>query len=180
MDDQALEPLRFPIGRFHAPPAPPSEAELAAAQAELLAFPAAMRRAVEGLTDAQLDTAYRPGGWTVRQVVHHCADSHANSLIRFKWALTEDEPTIKAYFEERWAELPDYHLPVAVSLDHLDALHARWVALLRSLSPGDLQRGFIHPESGQRITLDVNTLIYAWHGRHHLAHVTELARRSGW
>lgn len=180
MDDAELERLRYPVGRFTMPEEPAADAEVAAWIDEIERFPADLRAAVEPLTEEQLDSRYRPEGWTVRQVVHHCADSHANSFVRFKWALTEDEPTIKAYFEDRWAELEDYRLPIAAGLDHLDALHARWVVLLRALGPDDLARGFTHPETGGRVRLDGNTAFYAWHGRHHLAHVTELARRSGW
>ena len=137
--------------------------------------PALLREAVSGLDPSQLDTPYR--NWSIRQIVHHLADSHVHSYIRFKWALTEDTPTIKAYFEARWAELPDYAQPIATSLDFLDALHARWVVLLRSLRKEDFQREFHHPESDSRVTLRVNVGIYAWHGRHHLAHVTRLLER---
>jgi hypothetical protein len=147
---------------------------------EIEALPALLRAAVEPLSEGQLDTRYRPGGWTLRQVVHHVADSHANSFVRFKWALTEDEPRIKAYFEDRWAELSDYDLPIEASLGHLDSLHVRWVHLLRSMSDEDRQRGFLHPESGERVQLDVNAAIYAWHGRHHLAHVTQTVKAHGW
>jgi hypothetical protein len=135
---------------------------------------------IEPLSPAQLDTPYRPGGWRVRQVVHHLADSHLNSFIRFKWALTEDRPAIKAYHEDRWAELPDYvDVPVETSLRLLDALHERWVALLRRLDAADLKREFLHPESGA-VRLDVNIGVYSWHGRHHLAHITRLAEREEW
>ena len=127
------------------------------------------------MSPAELDTRYRPGGWTARQVVHHLADSHINSYVRFKWALTEDEPVIKAYHEERWAELVDYRAtPIVTSLDLLDALHERWSSLLKNLDSDQLDRTFIHPESG-RTPLRVNIGIYAWHGRHHLAHI-ELVR----
>ena len=142
-------------------------------------LPARLRAVVEPLTDAQLDTPYRPDGWTVRQVVHHLADSHLNSLVRFKWALTEERPTIKAYYEERWAELADYAAPLELALAWLDTLHARWVVLLRALTPDQLAREFVHPDSGPT-RLDVNVGIYAWHGRHHLAHVTSLIEREGW
>ncbi len=175
----SLEEQRYPIGRFAASP------EVTAAQvdrwiADIERLPGDLRRVVEPLGPEQLETRYRPGGWTIRQVVHHLPESHLNSYIRFKWALTEERPVIKAYDEERWAELADVaETPVSVSLDLLDALHRRWVVLLRSLSPQQLAREFIHPESGV-VRLDVNVGIYAWHGRHHLAHVEGVARRMGW
>jgi len=135
---------------------------------------------VAGLTGAQLDTPYRPGGWTVRQVVHHVPDSHLNSYVRFRWALTEEEPDIKAYHEDRWAELADARTaPVEVSLALLDSLHARWVALLRSLNEQEWKRTFRHPQHGL-ITLEKNAALYAWHGRHHTAHITRLRERNGW
>jgi DinB superfamily len=174
-----LEDLRFPIGPF-LKPGSVSAAQLDAWIGEIARLPADLRAVVEPLDDMRLDTPYRPGGWTVRQVVHHLADSHVNSYIRFKWALTEDCPTIKTYFEERWAELPDSSaVPIAVSLALLDALHERWTGLLRALAPDDLHREFLHPDSGP-VRLDVNVGIYAWHGRHHLAHITRLAEREGW
>ena len=174
-----LDDLRYPIGRFTAPDAI-SPAHVQEWIADIARLPADLRSAVEPLNTAQLDTPYRPGGWTVRQVVHHLADSHMNSVIRFKWALTEDRPTIKAYFEDRWADLADYTaVPVSTALAFLDALHARWVGLLRTLDPAALKREFIHPESGP-VRLERNIGIYAWHGRHHLAHITRLAEREGW
>lgn len=173
------EDLRYPIGRFTAPDVVGRE-QVGAWIDDIEVLPAQMRAAVEGWSRARLDTRYRPGGWTVRQVVHHMADSHMNSILRFKWALTEDRPEIKPYFEDRWAELRDYvDVPVDVSLQLLDALHRRWVVLLRGLTPEDLRREFIHPDSGA-IRLDVNIGIYAWHGRHHLAHIRKLAGREGW
>ena len=171
--------LRYPIGKF-SPPARIEARDVAGWIDEIEDLPRRLRRAVEGLTPAQLDTPYRPGGWTVRQVVHHLGDSHMNSLLRFKWALTEERPTIKPYSEHRWAQLPDYSaVPIAVALDFLAALHVRLVALLRALSPADLAREFVHPESGV-VPLNRNIGIYAWHGRHHLAHITRLAEREGW
>ena len=178
-NDAELEQLRYPVGRFAAPAAV-APAQVAAWIGEIERLPAELRAAVSPLTPAQLETPYRPGGWRVRQVVHHLADSHLNGFVRFKWALTEERPTIKPYFEARWAELPDCaQAPAETSLRLLEALHERWVFLLRGLSAPDLQREFVHPESGV-VRLDVNVGLYAWHGRHHLAHVTRLAEREGW
>lgn len=135
---------------------------------------------MKGLRDAQLDTPYREGGWTVRQVAHHVPDSHMNAYVRFRLALTEERPTIKTYEEARWAELADAKTaPVEVSLALLEPLHERWVRLLRSLSAGDLARTFTHPEHGVR-TLEWMLFLYAWHGRHHTAHITELRKQKGW
>lgn len=170
--------LRYPIGPFEAPESVTPE-HVTAWVDEIAAFPARLRAVVEPLGEEQLDTPYRPDGWTVRQVVHHLADSHLNSLVRFKWGLTEERPTIKAYYEERWAELADYAAPIELSLAWLDALHARWVTLLRALDSDQLAREFVHPDSGP-VRLDVNIGVYAWHGRHHLAHVTSLIEREGW
>lgn len=143
-------------------------------------LPAKVTAAVGGLTDEQLDTPYRDGGWTVRQTVHHIADSHMNSQIRFKLALTEDEvPTIKPYYEDRWAELGDSKLPVDVSLKLIDAIHTRWSALLDSMSDQDFQKQFIHPETGAW-TLDGALALYAWHSKHHTGHITSLRERMGW
>ena len=148
--------------------------------ARVAAAPAALRAAVSGLSDAQLDTAYRPGGWSVRQVVHHVPDSHLNAYVRFKLALTEDNPTIKPYQESAWANLADTRLtPVDVSLSLLDAVHHRWVVLLNSMSETDFARTLMHPENGS-MTLDRLLQMYAWHGGHHVAHVTELRKREGW
>ncbi|WP_088831682.1 YfiT family bacillithiol transferase [Paenibacillus tyrfis] len=162
--------LRFPIGQYEAPAKPDVEM-IAAWIDEIAQLPQLVRAAVQGASETQLDTPYRPGGWTVRQVVHHMADSHMNSFIRFKLALTEEVPVIRPYREERWAELPDTRqAPVALSLALLDALHERWVLLLRGLSDEELAREFRHPDSGI-IRLDQNIGLYAWHGRHHLAHI---------
>jgi hypothetical protein len=170
--------LRYPIGRF-AHPSEVSDDDLALWSGQIEALPAELRRAVDGLGDEQLDTPYRPGGWTLRQVVHHLPDSHLHAYVRFKWALTEDEPAIKTYEEARWAELADSLAPVAVSLDLLAALHERWVTLIRALDRGQLARHFVHPEWG---TVDLAHTVgsYAWHGRHHLAHVTTTREREGW
>ena len=138
-----------------------------------------MRAAVAGLNDSQLDTPYREGGWTVRQVVHHVADSHANSYVRFKLALTEDWPTIKPYDEAAWANLPDSRDPIDPSLVFIDGLHQRLVAVLESMNDADFERGFNHPERG-RMDLATNLALYAWHSRHHTAHITSLRARQGW
>jgi hypothetical protein len=170
--------LRYPIGRFT--PAPATGASRAAAVGDLEALPARIRAAVAGLETAQLDTPYRPGGWTMRQVVHHVADSHMNAFIRTKLALTEDRPTITPYDENAWAALPDMALAVDVSLALLDALHARWVAVLRGLAPDAFVRTFVHPEHGGPVTIDWLLQVYSWHSRHHVAHLTSLRRREGW
>ena len=146
----------------------------------IAATPAAVRAAVAGLGDAQLDTPYRPGGWSVRQVVHHLPDSHLNAYCRFKLALTEDAPTIKPYDQDAWATMPDGRSElVAESLALLDALHARWVYLMRRMRPDDFLRTLNHPEWDRPLSLDVMLALYSWHGRHHVAHITELRRREG-
>ena len=171
--------LRFPIGRFKLEEAISGE-DIRRAIEDIAQAPARLRAAVEGLSAEQLDTSYRPDGWTVRQVVHHVPDSHLNSYCRFKLALTEDEPTIKPYHEERWAELSDSReTPVEVSLTLLESLHQRWVTLLKSMKPEDFQRTFRHPDIGV-VTLAQNASLYAWHGRHHTAHVTSLRERMRW
>ncbi len=170
--------LRYPIGRW-ARPADVTPGLRAAWIREVEALPAALRAAVAGLDDRQLDTPYRPGGWTVRQLVHHVADSHLNALVRFKLALTEDNPTIKPYDEARWAELADSALPIEVSLGIVDGVHQRWVTLLRAQPADAFARPFRHPESGPQ-TLDSSLSLYAWHGRHHTAHVTALRAREVW
>jgi uncharacterized damage-inducible protein DinB len=147
---------------------------------EIAETPERLRAAVEGLGPGELETPYRPGGWTVRQVAHHLPDSHLNSYIRFKFAVTEDEPRVKGYDEAQWAELEDAKkLPVEVSLALLTALHERWVVFLRSLTSEQFQRGFIHSQIG-RVRLDQNLALYAWHGRHHVAHIERLREREGW
>lgn len=170
---------RFPIGKFHYE-GTPSEAQRAKFIAEIEQTPAAVRSAVKGLSPQHLDTPYREGGWTVRQVVHHIPDSHMNAYIRFKLGLTEDEPTIKPYYEDRWAKLPDTQsTPIEVSLTMLENLHSRWVSLLRSLTEQDWKRTFRHPEMGL-LPLEKNLALYAWHGKHHTAHITELRRNMAW
>jgi hypothetical protein len=175
----AAEDLRYPIGVFVAPQATTVD-DRRAWIADIAQAPAQMRAAVQGLAAEQLDTPYRPGGWTVRQVVHHVPDSHLNSYTRFKLALTEEEPTIKPYDEARWAQLGDYSsTPVEVSLVLLEKLHERWVKLLESMSAADFERAFRHPELGL-VRLDQNLALYSWHSRHHVAHITGLRRRMGW
>jgi hypothetical protein len=174
-----MSDLRYPIGKFSYG-APPSEDQKEDRIDQVAHAPANLRAAIKGLTIPQLDTPYRPGGWTVRQVVHHVPDSHMNAYIRFKLALTEEEPTIKPYAEDRWAALADTGTtPVEVSLTMLEALHERWVRLLRSLRADDWKRTFRHPELGV-MDLERTLALYAWHGRHHVAHVTSLREREGW
>lgn len=171
--------LRYPIGRLERKSSLTPQERRAAIDA-IAAAPAALRAAVQGLTDAQLDTPYRPEGWTVRQLVHHVADSHLNAYTRFRLALTEDNPTIKPYDERAWAELPDARtLPVVGSLELLDRLHERLVHLLRATNEADFQRRLSHPENGP-MTIDALLSIYSWHGRHHAAHVTALRERMKW
>lgn len=175
-----LEQLQFPIGRFQKP-AVFSKALVAAFITDIAAFPAQIKIATKTLSEEQLDTPYRPGGWTIRQVVHHCSDSHMNSLIWFKLALTEDRPVIKPYNEALWAELADSkNMPVAPALHLLEGIHERWVALLHSLTKEQLVRSFVHPEHHNEISLEECIAIYAWHCHHHLAHITELKRRMVW
>jgi DinB superfamily len=170
---------RFPIGKFHYEGVP-SEDQRERFIREIEHTPAGVRTAVEGLSPQQLDTPYREHGWTVRQVVHHVPDSHMNAYVRFKLALTEDEPTIKPYAENRWAELDDSRsTPIAVSLALLESLHLRWVRLLRSIAADDWKKTFKHPERGA-VSLEQNLAMYAWHGKHHTAHITELRKRMGW
>jgi len=171
--------LRYPIGEFKFE-GPLSDEQRQTCIDTIEQTPARMRAAVAGLNDDQLDTPYRPEGWTVRQVVHHVPESHLNSYLRFKLAITENEPTIKPYFEDRWAQLDDAReAPIELSLDLLDALHRRWIWFLRSLKPEDYQRTFRHPELGI-VSLDKNIALYAWHGQHHVAHITSLRERMGW
>lgn len=175
-----MSDLSYPIGKFQ-PQSTLTPDERRAKIDEIAAAPARMREAVRGLDDAQLDTPYREGGWTLRQVVHHVPDSHLNAYCRLKLALTEDNPTIRPYDEGRWAELGDSRAtPVEVSLTLLESLHARWVALLRSLQDEDFGRTFRHPDHAGTPTLDWLVSLYAWHGRHHAAHITSLRERSGW
>jgi hypothetical protein len=168
-----LEKLRYPIGRFERLASPLDMKARATAIGEIDAAPAILRRLVAELTDAQLETPYRPGGWTIRQVVHHVPDSHVNAYVRMKLAVTEDAPHIRTYEEGRWAELPEAKsAPVAISLDFLAALHRRWVAFLRALPEQEFRKTFVHPEWGG-VALDEAIAMYAWHGRHHAAHVRQ-------
>jgi hypothetical protein len=170
---------RYPIGKFEWKDEL-SAVERTSAIAAIEKTPVSFRAAIRGLTDQQLDTPYREGGWTVRQLVHHVPDSHLNSYIRFKLALTEDEPTIKPYDEKLWAQLPDSReTPVETSLALLENLHGRWVVVLRSMKAADFSRKFRHPEHGA-VSLDWAVALYAWHGRHHTAHIMALRERMGW
>jgi uncharacterized damage-inducible protein DinB len=169
---------RYPVGRFTAP-ANISPNDRSGAIATLAELPEELRNAVDGLSFAQLSTPYREGGWTVRQVVHHVADSHMNAFVRIRLALTEDWPTVKPYDEAAWAKLHDSAAPVEWSLELIESLHARWVMLLQSLTEEQWQRGFKHPEDG-RVTVEHAALVYAWHSRHHVAHITHLRTREKW
>jgi uncharacterized damage-inducible protein DinB len=174
-----MSDLSFPIGRFQRPDSL-TDAQRRAAIETIAETPKRFRAAVSGLDDRQLDTPYRPDGWTVRQVVHHVPDSHLNAFVRFKLALTEDHPTIKPYNEAEWAKLEDARsTPIETSLSLLDHLHDRWVRVLRAMKPNDFARTLRHPENGD-MNLDQLLALYAWHGPHHTAHVTNLRTRHGW
>ena len=171
--------LRYPVGKFTVVRDITPELRHTLIR-EIAATPQALRAATQGLSESQLDTPYRPEGWTVRQVVHHVPDSHMNAYIRFKLALTEDTPTIKPYDEAAWARVADTaRTPIDVSLKLLDTLHQRWTVLLESMSGADYARQLVHPEHGP-VALDWMLQLYAWHGRHHTAHITELKKREGW
>jgi uncharacterized damage-inducible protein DinB len=173
--------LRYPTGRFHRPGRPLESGERRQMIDSIARTPADIRAAIRGLSDAQLDTPYRPDGWTVRQVVHHVPDSHMNAFIRFKLALTEDTPTIKPYDEAAWAKLSDAKdTPIETSLTLLTSLHERWVGLLRAMSPSDFSRKLNHPDWDAPLSLDVMLALYSWHGPHHTAHITNLRKRMGW
>jgi hypothetical protein len=170
---------RYPIGKWQFTPNMSAQHRAALIQ-QIAELPAQFRAALKGLTEQQLDTPYREDGWTLRQVAHHVPDSHLNAYVRFKWAVTENGPAIKAYNEKAWAETPEVKAtPVSVSLDILESLHQRWVILLNSLKDEDWQRKIEHPENGT-MTLEMMLAIYAWHGRHHTAHVLELRKQKGW
>lgn len=175
-----MDDLRYPVGN-NSFDAIVDESDYPQLIQTIADAPKVLREAVEKLSDAQLDTPYRDGGWTVRQVVHHLGDSHMNAFCRLKLALTEDKPTIKPYDEAAWAELPDAKAPVEVSLLLLESLHDRWVRIWKAVPAADFKtRGFVHPEHKRFVSLDQVLSMYAWHGRHHTAHITELAKRKGW
>jgi uncharacterized damage-inducible protein DinB len=177
--ETTMEALKYPVGRFDRS-GTLSPDERTAMIDSIAAAPARLRQAVAGLDDAQLDTPYREGGWTVRQVVHHVPDSHANAYIRLRTALTETNPTIRPYAESEWAKLPDASsAPIGISLDFLEILHVRFVLLWRALGEEEFQRTFVHPDAGQ-MTVEHLLRLYEWHGRHHTAHITGLRERMGW
>jgi hypothetical protein len=174
-----LEGLRYPVGQFDGTKAFTLASRTAAID-RIAALPGELRAAVKSLDNRQLDTRYRPGGWTVRQVVHHIADSHMNGLTRTKLALTENAPVIKPYDENAWAALDDARLPIDISLAILDGIHARWAAVYRSMSDAQFARTFVHPERGSTMTIDFQVHDYSWHSSHHLAHITRLREREWW
>ena len=172
-----LESLKYPIGKFSIPQE--IEADMLKKAINRIAdFPKKIFQLASPLTLAQLERPYRPGGWAVRQLLHHCADSHGQALFRFKHALTEENPSIKAYDEGAWAQLPDYQLPAADALETIRLVHARWVLLLHSMTPADFSRTYYHPEKQRTQPLAEVTLMYAWHGEHHLAHISGLIDRN--
>lgn len=180
MDHMAIEELKYPIGRFEEPATITTET-LSKWISDILYFPERLKNEVNHLTDEQLNTPYRSGGWTIRQVIHHCADSHMNSLTRLKLVLTEDKPTIKPYDEGRWAELADSkNMPIEPSLKMIEGIHERWTVLLNNLTKDEYSRIFVHPEHGKTFRIDENIGIYAWHCNHHLAHITETKKRNNW
>ena len=180
MENPEFEKLRYPIGYFKAPEKY-TATYLSEKIAEIAAFPERLKNEVSKLNDEQLDTAYRVDGWTIRQVIHHCADSHMNCFIRIKWALTEEKPTIKFYHEELWGELHDNTtMPIEPTLSLLEGLHFRLAYLMSSLSENDLQKSFLHPANNKEYKIEEIIGTYAWHSNHHLTHITELKKRKGW
>lgn len=180
MSPEALENLKYPIGKFDYP-STFVMAEIKDNIHTICHFPQVLRECVQRLSDEQLNTPYRSGGWTVRQVVHHLTDSHINSYIRFKWTLTEDQPTIKIYHEKNWAELPDAkNDAIEPSLLLLTALHLKWTNVLNNLTETDLKKSFLHPENQRKIELHQNIALYAWHCKHNLRHITSLSERNNW
>ncbi len=180
MTTDELEALKYPIGKDEIPEEITS-VEINEWIDDISELPQKLKEDVNKITKKQLDTPYRPEGWTLKQLIHHIADSHMSAFLRFKWALTEDEPTIKAYDEKAFAELYDSRLaPVEISLDFISALHGKWVILLENMSTDDFDKTFVHPETGQRYTLKESLGHYSWHGRHHYAHMHNLLKRKGW
>ncbi len=174
-----MEDLRYPIGKY-TPQETHTQEELNAFVLRIQTLPQRLEKTVQGLSENQLDTPYREGGWTVRQVIHHVADSHMNAYIRAKWVLSEKTPLIKAYDEKRWAETGETSADPALSLALLSALHAKWVVLLKTLTPDQLTQEYIHPDTKKNVALHNMVGMYAWHGDHHLAHITELKKRMHW
>tara|TARA_R110002020_G_scaffold23503_1_gene78098 strand:- start:187 stop:720 length:534 start_codon:yes stop_codon:yes gene_type:complete len=174
-----IELLKYPIGKF-LKPEKISVQNLKEASTYIGSYPQYLKDTVKDFSEAQLNTAYRPGGWTVKQVVHHVADSHMNALTRFKLALTEENPTIKPYDEVAWAKMPDYSLPIEVSLNLIDGIHSKWAVILESMTPSDFQKTYFHPESQSSAPLSEITLMYQWHSQHHLAHIQHLMIREKW
>lgn len=180
MENSEILKMKYPIGKFTAPD-PVTEEDLQNYISDIEKFPGELKALVSGFSEDQLNTRYRENGWTVKQVIHHIADSHMNAFIRFKLALTEDMPTIRPYFEDKWAELGDYSsTPPEVSLNLIDALHSRWTVLLRSMSKKDFEKIYFHPEHGEEFSLAESAGMYAWHGKHHYAHINELKKRMKW
>lgn len=179
MNTVNIEELKYPIGKLVTPPVI-DQTLIRQLISEVEQLPTKMKAAVHDLTDHQLDTPYRPDGWTLRQVVHHCADSHMNALIRLKLALTEDNPTIKPYAEALWAELPDAQLPISHSLKILEGVHVRWTTLMKTMQPEQWDRSYTHPQYQKVFSMKDFLVLYAWHGNHHLAHITQLKKRMNW
>ena len=180
MEEIDLEKLRYPIGKFITPEIY-SDEYLSNKIAEIATFPERLKKEVEHLTNEQLDTPYRQDGWTIRQVIHHCAESHMNCYIRVKWTLTEETPVIKYYHEDLWSKLNDsLTMPIEPTLSLLEGLHFRLVYIMKNLSTTDLEKSFIHPEHRKSFQLQEIIGTYAWHGNHHLAHITELKKRNNW